>query len=215
MTDTERAVADLQSRWYVLHDQDRVQEIKSIQESGMSLKELAAFLNYSPSLLSRLLRADRAPVECRVRARRDTLSTRALARYVFEPGTRCSSQDREAIAFEKERAAHEGCQTILTWLACQEVSLSDHQHIIKQAGVRIALAEPMKVPSRDVFNVNTPIDEIINDCRQMALMEDEDCIIACLGDWLARWSLRWIQDSWVRLRAIDLAYDERSKYPEG
>lgn len=78
MTDTERAVADLQSRWYTLHDLDRAQSIKSIHESGMSLKELAPLLNCSPSLLSRLLRAGRAPVGARVLARRGTLSTRAL-----------------------------------------------------------------------------------------------------------------------------------------
>ena len=215
MTDTERAVADLQSRWYMLHDLDRAQAIKSLQESGMSLTELAPLLNCSPSLLSHLLRAGRAPVGARVLARRGTLSTRALAGFVFGPGTRCSSRHREAIAFEKECAAHEACQTILTWLDGQDFPHSDHAHVLKEAGVLIAQIERIKVPSREVFSLDYTFEEIVNDSRPTEPLEDAVRIVAWFANWLARWSLRWIQDSWVRLRAIDLACAERSRYPEG
>ncbi len=144
-----------------------------------------------------------------------TLSTRALARFVFGPGTRCSSRQREAIAFEKECAAHEGCQAILTWLGHQEVLRSDHVHVLKEAGVLIAQIERVKVPSREVFNVDYSIEEIVNDSRPSEPLQDAVRSVSWLANWLARWSLRWFQDGWVRLRAIDLAHAERSRYPEG
>lgn len=215
MTDTERTIADLQSRWFMLHDLDRAQAIKSIHESGMRLKELAPLLNCSPSLLSHLLRAGRAPVGARILARRGTPSTRALARFVFEPGMRCSSRHREAIAFEKELAAHEGSQSILTWLGHQDVLDSEHVHVLKEAGVLIAQIERIRVPSREVFSVEYSFEEIVNDSRPTEPLEDAVRIVGWFANWLARWSLRWIQDSWVRLRAIDLACAERSLYPEG
>jgi len=76
MTHTSFAIADLQSRWHTLNDLDRAQAIKSIYQSGMSLRNLASRLNCSPSLLTHLLQAAQAPIEDQVLARQGELSTR-------------------------------------------------------------------------------------------------------------------------------------------
>ena len=57
MSDLNSAVADLQSRWPHICDLDRAESVLSIQQGGMTLRELARDLKCFPSLLSHLLRA--------------------------------------------------------------------------------------------------------------------------------------------------------------
>jgi AraC-like DNA-binding protein len=105
MTDAGIAVRELRSQWYTLHDLDRAQAIKTIHQSGIRLKELAALLNCSSSLLTRLLQAGQAPPEDRLLARQGVMSTRALARQASAVGIRRTALHREEMAYEKTREA--------------------------------------------------------------------------------------------------------------
>ena len=112
MTIAPALVADLQSRWYSLHDLDRAQAVKSIHQSGVSLRALSSFLNCSPSLLTHLLQAGQAPPEDCLLARRGLMSTRALVRRARTLGARRTALHREEIAYERELAALRFSQAI-------------------------------------------------------------------------------------------------------
>src|SRR5664279_2569609 len=116
MTDTRPAVLDLRARWHALCDLDRARAVQSIHQDGMSLRALGPLLNCSPSLLSHLLRAARAPAEDRERARCGEISTRELARRAGTSQTRSTSTQYESIAFESELAAVRASQAITRWL---------------------------------------------------------------------------------------------------
>lgn len=140
MNDISSAVVELQCRWTNLCDLDRAQAVLSIQQEGMSLRELARQLKCSPSLLSYLLRVAQAPAEDRERARRGEMSTRALARIVGTVGTRGTVRQHEAIAFERERSAFQASKTVLSWFEDEEVSAIDQSQIIVEARFHLAEA---------------------------------------------------------------------------
>ena len=145
MTEISSAVAELQTRWPNLCDLDRAQAVLSIQQAGMSLRELARHLKCSPSLLSYLLRVAQAPAEDRARARRGEISTRALARIVGIIGSRGIVRQPEAIAFERERDAFHASKTVLSWFADEEAEANDQSQIIRQAQSHLIEAEGCKV----------------------------------------------------------------------
>ena len=54
----------------------------------------------------------------------------------------------EALGFEEEREAHQHRQIILTWLDRKGLIKAEHPHVLRQARLRVALAEAFKVASR-------------------------------------------------------------------
>lgn len=112
MTDTRCTVADLRSRLHTLCDLDRARAVQSLHQDGMTLRAIASQLNCSPSLLSHLLRAAQASAEDRELARCGEIGTRELARRAGSSGTRSTSMQREAVAFDLERAATQASQSI-------------------------------------------------------------------------------------------------------
>src|ERR1035438_878283 len=135
MTVAPPLVADLQSRWYSLHDLDRAQAVKSIHQSGVSLRALSASLNCSPSLLTHLLQAGQAPLEDRLLAHQGLLSTRGLVRRARTVGTRRTALHREEIAFERELEALQFSQAIGRWLDEEGVASGDRERVVEQAAV--------------------------------------------------------------------------------
>jgi lambda repressor-like predicted transcriptional regulator len=123
-------IADLQTSWYSLHDLDRAQELKSIHQSGVSLRVLSSALNCSPSLLSHLLQAGQAPPEDCLLARQGLLSTRALVRRARTVGARRTALHREEIAYERELAALRFSQAIGRWLDENGVENVDRESVI-------------------------------------------------------------------------------------
>lgn len=111
----------------------------------------------------------------------------------------------EALAFDKEREAHQGCQMILTWLADKEFINTDHREVLREARLRIALAEACKVPSRADFHLDNPFDDVIDICWPAESMNKEVGIISWFAEWLAQLTFYWFEDSPVCARAIDLA----------
>jgi DNA-binding transcriptional MerR regulator len=208
MTDTSFAVADLQSRWYTLNDLDRAQAVKSIHQSGVSLRKLASFLNCSPSLLAHLLQAGQAPLEDRVLARRGELSTRALVRRAKATGTHRTALHREAIAFENEQTAIQDGRSILNWLAEHGVADADREQIIKRARLYLSLVEGTEPFSPAAMSACKLADKTVHMRRTAQSDRAEIGVFAGFARQLAQWALAGISDLQVRQRAFELAHYE-------
>src|ERR1035438_4893064 len=141
MTDTTLAIADLRTRWFTLVDLDRAQEIELIRRLGVSLCELAAVLNCSPSLLAHLLQAAQASIEDRELARQGVLSTRALVQRAKAHGARSTAMNHEEIAFARERTALQESKSILNWIEEQQVTSADQGRLIENARLHLSYLE--------------------------------------------------------------------------
>jgi len=212
MTDTSFAIADLQSRWHILHDLDRAQAIKSIHQAGVSLRKLASFLNCSSSLLTHLLQAGQARLEDRVLARRGELSTRALVRRARATGTRRTALHREAIALDIEQTAIQDSRSILNWLAEQDVTDADREQIIKRARLYVSLVEGIFPLSPVAMSACIPADKTVR--VQWPVQSDlaETGLVAGFARQLAHWALDGVSDPQIRQRAFELAHDELTNY---
>jgi transposase-like protein len=208
MTNASRAIADLRSRWCTLHDLDRAQAIKSIHQSGVSLRELAPLLNCSPSLLTHLLQAAQASIEDRVLARQGILSTRTLVRRAKAVGTLRTALHREAVAFERNREAFQGCKSILNWLAEQKVARDLWGWGIEMALLHLSLTDQTWQLPPDTVPKAVPGDEIF--FRRWAVQPESADLDPVTGVALrlAQWVSLGISNVRVRQRALELASEE-------
>ena len=206
MTDTRSAVIDLRSRWHTLCDLDRARAVQSLNRDGMTLRAIASQLNCSQSLLSHLVRATQAPVEDRELARCGEISTRELARRAGSSGTRPTSTQREAVAFDRERAATQASQIITRWLDFEKVANTDRDRVINHAQSHLLNADKSVVSPLGAHLPDIPIDEVIRLFRPVHLETDGDRSVAWFAEWLAQWTLYGIFDDGVRARALELAW---------
>ncbi len=174
----------------------------------MTLRAIASQLNCSPSLLSHLLRAAQASAEDRELARCGEISTRELARRTGSSGTRSTSMQREAVAFDLERAATQASQSITSWLDNKNVANVDRDQVIK--GARLLLVDTGKSAAGLLGDdlPDIPLDEIIRLFRPAHTETDGDRPAAWFAEWLALWTFHGILDDWVRARALELALGE-------
>jgi hypothetical protein len=179
MTDSSQVIAQLQSQWRGLQDLDRAQAIKAIQRLGVRLRDLAAKLNCSSSLLSYLLRASEAPLEDLAAARRGELSTRALVQRSRESARNRDPFNREAVAFEVARDIREGSQLILKWLEDQDVPNNIRCQVLEVAGRR----------ELSIFD------------------RPKSSLVAYLVEELTRWSFHVIPDQSIHREAFQFALE--------
>ena len=205
MTEETSPVDDLRSRWHTLCDLDRAQAVQTLQEAGVSLREIAAQLNCSRSLLSRLLRASKAPSEDLASARQFPISTRELARRAGTAGTRGSTRHHEATSFELERAAVQGSRTILSWLDEEEVAVVDREQIMELARVHMTNTDKAARNEQEDMLQNMSFDEADRQSRLGQTVTDRHKSIPWSALRLAFWILRRIPDGRARARAFDLA----------
>jgi hypothetical protein len=211
MTTFPPLVADLQIRWHSLHDLDRAQAVKSIHQSGVSLRALSSFLNCSPSLLTHLLQAIQASPEDCALARRGLMSTRALVRRTRTTGVRRTALHREEIAYGRELAAIQFSQAIERWLDKEEVTNADRAQVV-------ALASTL--PSWEVLTRDLPQDAVAAtlqaDGRRswpaQPLLTDVG-LIAQQAQRLACWVFQGIPDYQLRCRTFELADAELNRRP--
>lgn len=208
MTDLSSAVAELQSRWPNLCDLDRAQAVLSLQQEGMTLRELAQHLKCSPSLPSYLLRASQAPVEDRARARRGEISTRALARIAGTVGTRGTVRQHEAIAFERECAAFQASKAVLRRFEDEEVSAADQSQIIEEARLHLVEVQGCKSAFLEDRLLN-----VVHESRSAPIEASRSCPLAWFALRFALWALRRLSDDWLRDRALELACGEAVRSP--
>jgi transposase-like protein len=205
VTDISPAVVELRYQWPNLCALDRAQAVHTIQQEGMSLRELARHLECSHSLLSYLLRVAQAPAEDLERARRGEISTRALARIARTAGTRGTVSHPEAIAFERERAAFQASKTVLSWFEDEEVAAAEQGGIIEEARLHLAEAQDCKV----TFLEERLLDAV-HKFRSTQIEAGGNRPLAWFALRLALWALRTNADDRVRNRALELACWERS-----
>ena len=199
MTIAPPLVADLQSRWCSLHDLDRAQAIKSIHQSGVSLRAPSSSLNCSPSLLTHLLHAGQARPEDCLLARQGMLSTRALARRARTVGARRTAIHREEIAYERELAELRFSQAIGRWLDEEGVESADRERVVEQAAV---LSSPRGVKGALLPNDMATCPQV-DGRSSWPTRPDRDDIdpVAPLARRLALWAFQGISDAQVRDRS--------------
>ena len=212
MTVAPPLVADLQSRWYSLHDLDRAQAVKSIHQSGVSLRALSASLNCSPSLLTHLLQAGQAPPEDRLLAHQGLLSTRGLVRRARTVGTRRTALHREEIAFERELEALQFSQAIGRWLDEEGVASGDRERVVEQAAV---LSSPGAVKGALPLNDMAKWAQVDGRSNWPTQPDRGDIDPAAhLARRLALWARQGISDAQVRDRTFQHARAELNRHPE-
>ena len=211
MTIAPPLVADLQSRWCSLHDLDRAQAIKSIHQSGVSLRALSSSLNCSPSLLTHLLHAGQAPPEDCLLARQGMLSTRALARRARTVGARRTAIHREEIAYERELAALRFSQAIGRWLDEEGVESADRERVVEQAAV---LSSPGVMKGARPLNDMATCPQV-DSSSSWPTQPDRDDIdpVAHLARRLALWVFQGISDAQICDRTFELAHAELKWWP--
>jgi transposase len=206
MSDTSSAITDLRTRWHALHDLDRASAVRAIHHDGMSVREIAAQLNCTHSLLYRLLRALKASPQDRARARRGELSTRELARRAGNTKASSPAKAHEAIAFENERRAIRLSKVIVNWFNAEGVSFMDFDDVIKVARIHLTKSGLTWNRTAQAAIEGLPIRTVIHRCRPAQPIPSGEQSVALYGDWLARWTLLGISDCKVRDRALDLAF---------
>jgi len=204
-------IADLQTSWYSLHDLDRAQLLKSIHQSGVSLRVLSSALNCSPSLLSHLLHAGQAPPEDCLLARQGLLSTRALVRRARTVGARRTALHREEIAYERELAALRFSQAIGRWLDEKGVESADRESVIEQAVVLSSQGRGQgELPLKNM--AACPQLDARSSWPTQPDRDDTDPV-AQHARRLARWAIHGISDAKVRDRTFELAHADLNRRP--
>jgi transposase-like protein len=92
------SIAQLQSDWFRFSDLDRASAVLTINQSGISIRKVAAQLHLSESLLRHLLQAFQAPAGDLVLAGQGKMSTNELVRRGKAAGHRRSPHHRETSA---------------------------------------------------------------------------------------------------------------------
>ena len=114
------SIAQLQIDWFKFSDLDRARAVFDINQSGISIRKVAAQLHLSESLLRHLLQALKAPASDRDLARQGKISTNELARrakaglrppkhheaLTIDGDRTCPQDDRRGIAAEQTWCGH-------------------------------------------------------------------------------------------------------------
>jgi transposase-like protein len=96
------SIAQLQSDWFRFSDLDRASAVLTINQSGISIRKVAAQLHLSESLLRHLLQAFQAQASGRVLAQKGKISTNEFVRRA-RAGLHPSVKHRERSAPDRDR----------------------------------------------------------------------------------------------------------------
>ncbi len=113
-------------------------------------------------------------------------------------GTRGIARHHEAIAFELERAAVQGKQTILSWLDEEEVAVGDREQIVELARMHLAKTDEATENERDQILENLSFDEADRQFRLGQTVTDRHHSIPWSALRLALWTVREFSDNRVR-----------------
>lgn len=211
------AVLDQETRSKVLSDPDRARAIALLCEAGLSIDEIALALNCNTTLVVSLsLRRARWSEEPAYRPPGARLAKWDLWSHsrneqgllLYRP-----PQTDKAIARHDQRIAGHLSREIRRWLSSIELTNSDRQAVIEQAGLRL---DQTPVNKRDeyVFNVGRVVAELLEIWRPNASASIDRDFNALLGRWLASWIRFWISKAAVWDRALDLEFDRLGTVPQ-
>lgn len=117
---------------------------------------------------------------------------------------------RQAIEFDRERAAAQACQAIWQWFDRESVADAAREQVIAQARLHLLTADKSTVGSLEADLPDIPLDEVIRLFRPADLGTSDDRTAAWFARWLALWTLHRIPDDRVRARALELAGGEQT-----
>lgn len=215
MASTPPAIADLTSQWPNLHDLDRAKAIRDLKQSGVSNRKLARQLPVGESGIRRLLKALEAPAGDRLLAQDGKITTNELIRRDAAAKAGDATKQGEALKLKRTEAAFKASKIICKWLRSEGVRSNFGQQIVDEALTLLIKAEnSKKFPLGDV-PARTPLAEIILQSRPLRPNPTPENETPWLAFWLAVWVYRAWPDTWVRLKAIDLALEEQRRRAGG
>ena len=207
MTNTP-SIAHLQTDWFKFSDLDRAGAVLAINQSGISIRKVAAQLHLSESLLRHLLQALQAPDCDQELARQGKISTNELARRATA-GLRRSVKHRETSALDHDRELRIAADLICDWLLQTQLNGPARKAIVKEVqhkflGLKEAGLQPSVTAPHD-----TPVARIIKCTKPPALTDGRIDIVAWFAQWLCKWSFSAFPDEEIRDNALDLALERQ------
>jgi lambda repressor-like predicted transcriptional regulator len=202
-------IPELKANWINLHDLDRANAIRSIHDSGISLRQIARQLHKGESSLRRLLIALDAPVEDRLLARQGKLTTNELVRRSKAAGLNRAARHREEIALEQARETLRAADTICNWFVNIGIAGSFGEQIIDEVRREFADRELYRSLPSVPKNPDIPINTIIERSRPKRAMDNNADWIGWYHEWLCRWAFFAFPDPVVRDAALEIALQKQ------
>lgn len=198
------SISQLQADWFGFSDLDRARAVLAINQTGISIRRIAAQLQISESLLRHLLQALQAPASDQDLARQGKISTNELVRRA-KAASLCPSPDNsEALELERVRETREAANTICNWLAERGQQGSYGKQILK--GVRHEFAFREQDGSLPLCpHAETPLHKVILRSKPDRPIDDNATAICWHHEWLFRWAYHAFPDRGIRDTALDLA----------
>ena len=187
------SIAQLQSDWFKFSDLDRASAVQSIKQSGVSIRKVAARLQFSEALLRHLLQALQAPACDQVLARQGKISTNELVRRA-----------KAGLFPAKHHETRMAADLICDWLLQTNLFGPAREMIVKEVQRKFRMMKEAGLHSTAVAPPGTSVSRIIK-CTEPAPLTDDSIDIAWFAQWLCKWSFFAFPDEDIRDSALDLA----------
>jgi len=203
------SIAQLQLDWTNLHDLDRAATVRSLNESGLSIRKIASSLNKSESSLRRLLIALDAPAEDRLLARQGKISTNELVRRSEAAELKRDARAREETVRRQEEQAVKASVRICRWLRAECICGGNAEQVIEEVRRELYMTERQGRLKQPMKKANASIARIIELSKPKFAMGENAEFITWYAAWLFRWALSSFVDPVVRDKALDLAVQKQ------
>ncbi len=203
------AIAQLQSDWFRFSDLDRASAVLRLKQSGISIRGVAAQLQFSESLLRHLLQALKALASDRDLAQMGKISTNELVRRAKAISLSPSPQPREMDPLERVRQTRIAADLICQWLLETQLFGPAREAIVKEVQRSFRLMKEAGLHPPVAARPDTHASEIIKQTKPPVPADNRTDIVAWFAQWLCRWSFFVFRDDAVRDAALDLALKEQ------
>lgn len=207
MTNTS-SIAQLQSDWFKFSDLDRATAVLGIQQTGISIRSIAAQLHFSEPLLRHLLQALQAPACDQDLAREGKISTNELVRRAkafLRP-----AKQRETLTIDRDQEIRIAADLISDWLLQTDLFGPAREMIVKEVQRKFRMMKEAGLHPSAAPHSGTPVSKIIERAKPPAFDDSID-IVAWFAQWLSKWSFFAFPDEETRDAALDLAKGMRAK----
>ena len=198
------SIAQLQEDWHRLSDLARARAVQAIiNQSGISIRKIAAQLQLSESLLRHLLQALQAPASDQDLARQGKISSNELARRT-KAGLR-STQHHETLTIDRDREIRVAADLICDWLLQTQLYGPAREAIVKEVRHKFITMKEAGLHQTAVAPPGMPVFQIIRRTKPPALTDGSVDIVAWFAQWLCRWSFFAFPDEDIRDNGLSLA----------
>lgn len=203
-------IEQLRAEWKDFHDLDRAEAVRSIHDSGPSIREIGRQLHVSDSGLCRLLVALDAPVEDKLLARKGEITTSELVRRSKAAGRARAARNREEIKLERERQTFHAADLICRWLLETQMFGPDRARVVEDTQFKIRGDVAAELLPSNRITPGASVEQIIEQTKPPALKKDDNIdITGWFSEWLYNWTFYAFREEANRYNALDLALERQ------